>query len=257
MVPNNSEEQLKDRFSSRTITPSDNAWELLEQQLGQKKIKRFNFKYLYGAIAAVFIGVIVMISLINNKVDVHEEFPVVTTEPSGTDEIIIENSETEQLRKNHLNQAPVVVAKKENNASQPPALLKEKATQNSNAVVINDIKDFSENKKNEALEVTAIEDNKSKGDDLINTKVDEVLKSISELNAQNGEVTDAEINALLEKAQREINTQRVLLKNNKVDAIALLLDVEEEIDQSFRDKVFEAIKNGYSKVKIAVVEGNN
>ena len=42
-----------------------------------------------------------------------------------------------------------------------------------------------------------------------------------------------------------------------VDASALLLSVEEDMGQSFRSKVFDALKGGYETVKTAVAERNN
>ena len=44
---------------------------------------------------------------------------------------------------------------------------------------------------------------------------------------------------------------------NKVDANALLQSVEDDLEQSFRAKVFDAIKSGYESVKTAVAERNN
>ena len=42
-----------------------------------------------------------------------------------------------------------------------------------------------------------------------------------------------------------------------VDANALLQDVEEDLQQSFRSKVFEALQSGYESVITAVAERNN
>ena len=42
-----------------------------------------------------------------------------------------------------------------------------------------------------------------------------------------------------------------------VDAEALLENVEAELDQSFRNKVFEAIKSSYNSVKTAVAQRND
>ena len=42
-----------------------------------------------------------------------------------------------------------------------------------------------------------------------------------------------------------------------VDANALLQDVESDLQQSFRNKIFEALKNSYETIKTAVAERNN
>ena len=63
---------------------------------------------------------------------------------------------------------------------------------------------------------------------------------------------------LLAKAQREIELQRILNNSNyKIDAAALLSDVESELERSFRDKVFDALGEGYQKIRTAVAERNN
>lgn len=73
---------------------------------------------------------------------------------------------------------------------------------------------------------------------------------------ENGTVTDAEVNELLAEAAREISQQRNFYNRGKVDADALLADVESEIDQSFRREVFEMLKDGFQKARTAIVSRN-
>ena len=42
-----------------------------------------------------------------------------------------------------------------------------------------------------------------------------------------------------------------------IDASDLLQDVEADLDQSFRDKVFKTLKSSYYSVKTAVADRNN
>jgi hypothetical protein len=48
-----------------------------------------------------------------------------------------------------------------------------------------------------------------------------------------------------------------LFKNDRVEAIALLNQAEDELDQSFRDHIFEALKDGFFKVRTAVASRND
>ncbi|MBC9798049.1 hypothetical protein [Sinomicrobium weinanense] len=83
-------------------------------------------------------------------------------------------------------------------------------------------------------------------------KVEEVVSKIMEIE-EKGEVTDEEIELLLAEAQKEIDSQRLLInQTGTVDAMALLEEVESELDKSFRDKVFEALKEGLKRVRTAV-----
>lgn len=73
-------------------------------------------------------------------------------------------------------------------------------------------------------------------------------------------VIDQEIEELLLNAHREIISKQLLngLNGTALDANALLLDVEYEIDPgTFKDKVFRAIKQEFSKAIEAVANKNN
>ncbi|WP_296142186.1 hypothetical protein [uncultured Flavobacterium sp.] len=107
--------------------------------------------------------------------------------------------------------------------------------------------------KNQILETTtkqevAIED----------VKAEEVAQKIMELSKSERGVTDQEINDLLSKAKKDIAAQRLFNKTTKkVDATALLLDAERGLDNSFKQKVFDLLKDGYKETKTFVAERNN
>ncbi len=89
-------------------------------------------------------------------------------------------------------------------------------------------------------------------------KIIEVVAEIKQLQAKESSVSDEEIDSLLKQAQREILKQRIYDETTRtVNADALLQDVEVELDQSFRDKVFGALKSSYKSVKTAVAERRN
>jgi hypothetical protein len=65
---------------------------------------------------------------------------------------------------------------------------------------------------------------------------------------------DTEIDALLSEAQLQMDSDKI---KRSVNANSLLQDVEADLEQSFRDKVFESIKTNFKKVRTAVVDRNN
>jgi len=72
-----------------------------------------------------------------------------------------------------------------------------------------------------------------------------------------GKITDAEVDALLAEALTKIKGDRSAKSvSENIDANSLLLDVEMELEQSFREKVFDVLKEGYFKAKTAVVNRN-
>ena len=95
-------------------------------------------------------------------------------------------------------------------------------------------------------------------EDFMQNKVNEVVAEVENRVKDNNTVSPEEIDELLKQAQRQISKQRILnSQNNKVDASALLEDVEFELERSFRDKVFDALGDGYKKIRTAVAERNN
>ena len=108
--------------------------------------------------------------------------------------------------------------------------------------------------KDRKFEKVALPLNASEG--LIHTKVAEVVARVEGLESDNENVTDAEIDSLLHDAQREILADKIFRQDNSVDAMALLADVEQELDQSFRDQIFDALKDGFLKVRTAVADRN-
>ena len=69
---------------------------------------------------------------------------------------------------------------------------------------------------------------------------------------------DKEADYLLKAAQKELLLEKTLSTESYiVDADLLLLEVEEEIEPSLKTKVYHTIKDGFKKVKTAVVQRNN
>lgn len=66
------------------------------------------------------------------------------------------------------------------------------------------------------------------------------------------EVSDAEIEALLAGARRALSRDSASYNSEAVTAQALLRDVETELNESFRRRVFEILKEGYSMAKTAL-----
>jgi hypothetical protein len=93
-------------------------------------------------------------------------------------------------------------------------------------------------------------------DEIINSKVADIVAQIDVLE-QYSAVTDAEVDSLLKRAQDEILRDKIFNKDKTVDALALLTEVEEELDQSFRDQIFNSLKAGFIKVRTAVADRNN
>src|SRR5690606_35721698 len=91
---------------------------------------------------------------------------------------------------------------------------------------------------------------------LVEDKVDEVVASIKTMQKNNSEVTAEEVEILLLNARRNIEANR-MRQTPQLDAVSLLEEVEWELDKSFRDRVFDALGDGFQKLRVAIAERND
>lgn len=89
-------------------------------------------------------------------------------------------------------------------------------------------------------------------DEVLWKKLDEILAQASTLQESSGQVSDAEIDALLLLAAEDISSNRPN-QETAVSAEALLYEVEMELEESFRQRVFDLLKQGLDKTRTAVV----
>jgi hypothetical protein len=91
----------------------------------------------------------------------------------------------------------------------------------------------------------------------LDLKVAEVVSQVARLENAGTQVEDEVIDSLLREAQVQLMKDRIGTSSEKVDAMALLSDVEDDLNRSFRDQLFEKLKEGYLKVRTAVAYRND
>ncbi|KAA1244851.1 hypothetical protein [Aquimarina sp. RZ0] len=267
MAPLKFEESIKEKLEQRAIQPSEGSWEKLEQELDHKEKKKKYKKYWFVGVAASLIGFLMITTFMTSTDEVikSEQVDLVDT----TKKINVEKEPLDSLEKIELTQTPLVQNKKK----EEPVI--ENVIKGQHAIVvdahlkipeiIDSINDFKpmesivskttsvdDNGMNEKAIDTSVLVNKM----IIDNKLAGVIDKIKELKESDVLVTDEEIDKLLRNAQQEI-TQQEILKSNTVDALSLLLDVESELDETFKQRVFEALKTGFQKLKTSVVERDN
>ncbi|WP_438422282.1 hypothetical protein [Aquimarina macrocephali] len=275
MAPLKFEEKMKEKLEQRAIQPSSDSWEQLTTQLDSvKKQKKESKKIQWYSIAAIFVGVLILTSILMNQNPASKQNNIQFVDNSN--EIIkkentevVKNKDTKQkvIEKNN---SKVFEENPISNNTVTSSLKKEKENLKKKNVTSEIIMhegmtakkmlgnrdydtELAENDKN----ANTIKNKISPVDSLIiEDKVAGVVAQIQELQKNNAQVTDDEINRLLLKAQREISTAKIL-KSSTVSASTLLQDVEAELDETFKQRVFEALKTGFQKVKTAVVERDN
>jgi len=229
MEPNKLENDFRNKLNQREIQPSEKAWDRLDAMLSVTEKKKPNRTWMY--VAASFLGFLLLGTLFFKQSEVEiEKTNVITYE---------ENKNTQK------ESSPEIITEKPFEAKLHETIANKENQQSS-------IK--NEPVKNQILAEKVIKQEVAIED----LKAQEVAQQIIELSQSGKEVTDQEINDLLNKAKRDIASQRLLKKSiQKVDATALLLDAEKGLDNSFKQRVFDLLKEGYKETKIFVAERNN
>lgn len=245
MGRNKFEKQLKEQLQGREIKPSKAAWDRISQQLEvSEKAKPIPFRW-YG-IAAGFIGIL-FVSVLYFTREEPTSLPETEITNFKMDAVPLHtNPEMNQEEKPKEN--PVVVETKVQEEKSIPNTSKGNANKRMEDALA------SSKAEETKMEKVAVRLNTSEA--LIDTKITEVVAQVELLEKENSTVTDAEIDSLLRGAQQQIVKDEIFKSDKSVDAMALLADVEDELDRSFRDQIFDALKDGFLKVRTAVADRN-
>ncbi|MEP2059035.1 MAG: hypothetical protein ABJJ05_14580 [Maribacter litoralis] len=242
------EKHIKAKFQDWEILPSENAWAKIASELKDDESKKKPV-YLWMGVAASIVVLLGVALFYFNGSAVSNELPteIVDTEKENKlEDVIIKESlpfksEEEVVEASSETKTNVKEVKVEEPIE--PKIQESKVLDDGIKVAVNQVP------TNETIE-------KLVPDEIIDSKVAAIIAQVSVLE-QNSTVTDAEVDSLLKRAQDEILREKIFNKNKSVDAMALLTEVEDELDQSFRDQIFDSLKAGFIKVRTAVADRNN
>jgi len=247
MEPTKFENHIKETLKGSEIKPSEAAWYKIKGQIKNDYEPKRTGYFRYG-IAAGFIGILILSVLYftTDDVTLNQEVQV-----AAKPLIPFVDKEKEELLKAAVPEEESVIAAVEDpyEADEEKSVAVSKKESKRELVISEDAKLAN----TEELQNITSEDS----NELIDSKITEVLATVTTLEENNKELTDLEVDSLLRQAQKEILTQKLLNSDNTVNPSALLSQVEEEMDQSFRDQIFEKLKSGYNKVRTAVADRNN
>ena len=254
MAPIKFEEHIKEKLDERKIQPSAGSWDKLSSNLDSSETKKNSKKWWISAVAAVMVLLISSMLFVNQQDQ--NSTPIVETPSENSDKS--ENIQFEQ---------PVELASEENkNKVESPVQLPVKTPAKKEISKAGSLEDnrseslasnTSENKK--FIEPIGIKPSvlKTQNNIQVSEELEGILAKVSEMERVNGEVSDAEVDALLAEAAAEISKEQDLYIENTISAEALLADVEYEVDQSFRKEVFDFLKEEFLKAKTAVATRND
>ena len=257
MESNKFDKQIKEKLDKRTIEPSADAWNILSERLDtETKMKTGNTNYWLLGAAATVVGVLLVVTQIGERgAEVMDEPSKVVAAPNNN--LGTENGNTEKqypIAEKEVDVQEALIADK-NNAIEEVNFNESLVHRGSDNITA----EFPEEKV-----VTTVNENEIAEKELPEEKLTfeeqkilDVVAQVQLLKDENIEVSEAEIDALLMKAEKEIVLNRMSSEiSRSVDANALLESVEQELDQSFRSKVLEAIKTSYNSVKTTIAQRN-
>lgn len=242
------EKHIKAKFQEREMLPSENAWAKIASELKDDDAKKKPV-YLWMGIAASIVVLLGIALFYFNGNAVSNELPteIVDTEMENKlEDVIIKESlpfKSEEEVVEVSSESKTSVEKVKVEEPIVPRIQESKVLDDKIEVAVNQVP------TTETIE-------KLIPDEIIDSKVAAIIAQVSVLE-QNSTVTDAEVDSLLKRAQDEILREKIFNKNKSVDAMALLTEVEDELDQSFRDQIFDSLKAGFIKVRTAVADRNN
>ncbi|MBZ9728523.1 hypothetical protein LB467_02385 [Salegentibacter sp. JZCK2] len=252
MELNKFEKQAREKLGERQIKPSARSWEKLEVKLNteENKTSKTPWRYIAAAVGALLVAGTFMW---NND---FSESPQVVEEP------VNEMIQKPEVKKEVPKTNPQIAAEENKNEKGISAENKatNKITGNTETSVAEEktpeMQISEENKYEEAiaLETISLEPSISE-EKLIQSKLEEIIAAA----AKNDEISEDEVEILLAQAAAEISRERnsqMFISNSELSANALLAEVEDEIYQSFKAKVFEVLKEGYLKARTAVANRN-
>lgn len=258
MEPNSFEKHIKKQLEHREIQPSSEAWQKVVDRLDVAPRPNSNRFLRYG-IAAGFAGLLIiyLVYLGSEKSVVNPDIEIVDTD---TEKTKIDGEGKKRSHEKTFQEQHKVVEESSGLDTEKP--LEEPIYFSNEGRLIEEdtLKDLNTIVSSSGTEGDAViepENLNKESEDIINTKITEVMAQVNVLEQKNRTVTDAEVDSLLQQAQREIIAAKLFQDNGKVDAMALLMEVEDELDQSFRNQIFEKLKTGFMRVRTAVADRNN
>ncbi len=260
MAPIKFEELLKDKLEKRSLSPSSETWSKLSERLDTYEQKSKSPIFWWLSIAA---GLLIMITI-------SVQFFGAETSEEVLPQVVEENISVEPRKVEHqysntkntiqlVNENSLKDENYESYRAQGSQNLRNKQAQHKSTEQKTQLAENDRDFKNP--DSTTLKENLTKkfqkeNDELLLKNA--VTEALNKLKTEKTSVTDREIDSLLKFASKELFKEKLQRETTlTVDAQVLLMSVQDEMGQSFRSKVFEALMDSYETVKTAVAQRNN
>ncbi len=255
MEPNKFEDSIKKQLQGREIQPSASAWEKVSARLDTEQ-KKTPSSYFWLALAASVTGLLIFSLWFWNGSDtVPKATPQIVNVPEQKLDVRSKKSPKVPKEQIDLNVALPAESDLVENDDNYKEIRKESSKTTNRKVAEIILEDnLAEVSAPVGTASLVLFDDREKS---IDSKIAEVLAQVTSMEENAKALSDAEVDSLLLRAQEELLSDDIFNHSNKVDAMALLANVEDELDQSFRDQIFDKLKTGFLKVRTAVAQRND
>jgi hypothetical protein len=251
MEPNKFEKYIREQLMERKIAPAPDSWDKVVRKLeaSERPDRR---RYYWAIVAAGFIGSLMVLGMFF-KEDSPASAPGVKT--------VLSPAEQKEGQESNAKKEAVLF---DNNGRNEMVFTNESSPESENKAKAVRLRPGPGQVHHHAQPTSTLARLESQilaadsSGNMIALKVAEVVSPIEVIESELAILmTDVEVDSLLLNAQRELMTDQMFPKSNKIDPTALLANVEEELDQSFRDQILEKLKSGFEKVRTAVAQRND
>lgn len=246
MGQHNIDKEFGQKLRDREIAPKADSWGKLNSRLEKNTKRTGSYKWILG-IAASFVAGILILGQVY-RTTVVEETPVVVGSPVEVQE---ENANIVEQKNSRLavEEVEEPVIEEKNQEKQP---IKNTPVPQLEAIaeIIHEVEKPSE----ESVIGEAV---KEVPHESFNVKLEDAIAAVTSSLAEKDDLAEAEVDSLLMMAAARLSRERTTyVAGQGIDADSLLWDVEMEMEQSFREKVFDIMKEGYLKARTAVANRN-
>ncbi len=218
MEPNKLDQEFRDRLSKREMTPSPAAWDRLDAMLSVAEEKKSKPKFTWLYVAAGLLGFLLISSIfLNNRSNMEQ----------GT-EIIVES---DTIRTNEATPMEAIP-----NSATPKTGIAD--TEHNNSSLEKSVKP-----------TTNVPSSTKRPERMIASQ--EPVK-VEVPPSADKRMPDATVEELL----ADVKLASVVNPTVKVDPNALLIEVDNELEQSFREKVIRSAGKNFQNVKVALANRN-
>ncbi len=263
MAPIKFEENIREKLEQRTIEPSSQAWESLEQRLNTDEKKQSKNMFLWFGIAASVIGFLFVVS----------QFVTLDTTKSTVSPIVVDTEMETIINPSQTSEISIETQKVVQEEVKTSEKKKLNTIPTNNSVAENTVRKTNQNQKikQPIVNKKAIASNAEKAPKDISTigiTQDEIIASVvktegilgskeNQIVSTSLETTDSEIESLLQTANKKMQlSANRSVQSIVVDANALLEDAETEMPPSLRGKLFKVIEENFKTATTAVATRN-